>query len=113
MKVEVVTSYRVYSTSYIDLPIKNVKEIEDYFVKDNILHYALGDEEWKEVELIKDGEEDYEKNTEVKFYSAESHSTVLKVSKSLSVKCRLPLRGSRGFPYGSGGPVIGDSPIPA
>lgn len=83
MKVEVVTSYRVYSTSYIDLPIKNVKEIEDYFVKDNILHYALGDEEWKEVELIKDGEEDYEKNTEVKFYSAESHSTVLKVSKSL------------------------------
>ena len=83
MKVEVVTSYRVFSTSYIDLPINNVKEILDYFIKDNILHCYLGNEEWKEFELLEKGEEEYEKTSEVKFYSAESHSTVLKVSKSL------------------------------
>lgn len=83
MKIEVVTSYRVYSTSYIDLPVKNVKEIKDYFIKDNILHYALDDEQWKEIALSEKGEDEYEKNTEVKFYSAESHSTVIKLSKSL------------------------------
>jgi hypothetical protein len=83
MKVEVVTSYRVYSTSYIDLPINNVKEILDYFIKDNILHCYLGNEEWKEFELLEKGEEEYEKTSEVKFYSAESHQTVMKMSKSI------------------------------
>ena len=83
MKVEVVTSYRVFSSSFIDIPIENVREIKDYFVIDNVLHYALKDEKWEKVALSEKGEEEYEKSSEVKFYSAESHSTILKVSKSL------------------------------
>ena len=83
MKVEVVTSYRVFSSSYIDLPIENVREIKDYFVIDNILHYTLKDEKWEKVALSEKGEEEYEKSSEVKFYGAETHQTVMKLSKSL------------------------------
>jgi hypothetical protein len=83
MKVEVVTSYRVFSSSYIDLPIENVREIKDYFVIDNVLHYALKDEKWEKVTLSEKGEEEYEKSSEVKFYGAETHQTVMKLAKSL------------------------------
>ena len=83
MKVEVVTSYRVFSSSFIDIPIENVREIKDYFVIDNVLHYTLKDEKWEKVALPEKGEEEYEKSSEVKFYGAETHQTVMKLSKSL------------------------------
>jgi hypothetical protein len=70
MKVEIVTSYRVFSSAFIDLPIKNVKEIKDYFVIDNVLHYTLKDEKWEYITLP-EGEKEVEKSSEVKFYAAE------------------------------------------
>jgi hypothetical protein len=70
MKIEVVTSYKVLSSAYIDLPIKNVKEIKDYFVIDNVLHYTLKDEKWEYITLP-EGEKEVEKSSEVKFYAAE------------------------------------------
>jgi hypothetical protein len=70
MKIEVVTSYKVLSSAYIDLPIENVKEIKDYFVIDNILHYTLKDEKWEYITLP-EGEKEVEKSSEVKFYAAE------------------------------------------
>jgi hypothetical protein len=83
MKIEVVTSYRVFSSAYINLPILNVNDIKDYFVKNDVLHYTLGDDKWEEIELSEKGEEEYEKSSEVKFYSAECHQTVMKLSKSI------------------------------
>jgi hypothetical protein len=82
MKVEIVTSYRVFSSAFIDLPIENIKEIKDYFIIDNVLHYSLKHEKWEKITLP-EGEDEFEKSSEVKFYSAESHQTVMKMSKSI------------------------------
>jgi hypothetical protein len=42
----------------------------------------LKDEKWEKITLP-EGEDEFEKSSEVKFYSAESHQTVMKMSKSI------------------------------
>ena len=83
MKITIDASYSVHSSTDVDIPIENVREIKDYFIIDNVLHYTLKNEKWEKVALSEKGEEEYEKSSEVKFYGAESHQTVMKLSKSL------------------------------
>ena len=78
MKFGICTTLSFAPSTTIDLPIKSWKEVKEWFVKQDTLHYTLDGEQWHEVALGNDSTDavDWKRPVAVKVYDPKTFDTL-------------------------------------
>lgn len=76
MKFGITTVMSCTPSTEVELPIKDWKEVKEWFVKWDKLHYTLDGKNWEEVELDNDADIEWKRPVSVKIYNPETYDAI-------------------------------------